>query len=83
MSTDPWDELPTTRRIEDSDRTAFQRSVAQWVIPDEPGRYADKDGDIWTLDELGRWTDHTGETHEGRYAYILVQAAPFTRIFSK
>lgn len=52
----------------------------QHLIPTAPGRYRDRAGDLWTLDDAGRWTDHKGRTRAAAYTPMLGGAAPFTKV---
>jgi len=50
----------------------------QHTIPTEPGVYLDREGDRWTLDEQGCWTDHLGERRDERYTPLVSAFGPFT-----
>lgn len=64
------------------ERSAIDARIAGnlHLVPTEPGRYRDAEGDVWTLRADGRWEDRGGESRPPEYTPMLALMAPWTPV---
>lgn len=75
----PLDSYPATLDEAGRDRLDKQLREQLHTLPQEPGEYLDREGEAWTLDDQGGWTDSSGNRRPRAYAPVLSLAGPFTR----
>ena len=56
--------------------TVIEKATPKVVLPNEPGVYKDREGDIWVLDLHGEWMCPTSPYDNHR----ALEYAPFTRL---
>lgn len=69
----PYDE-DTRRRIDDA------IALRMHLIPTIPGRWYDREGEIWTLGDDHRWTDPKGDTRGPEWTPLLGLFAPWSPV---
>lgn len=78
------EELYPSHAITDAHRDVYDAALtrlAQLVaVPTMPGDYGDKEGDLWTLDEEGSWTDKYGVAQPRSWHPLLPLFGPFRQL---
>lgn len=78
------EELYPVNAATEAERDVLDEKVRQFsryiAVPTMPGDYGDKDGDLWTLDDEGFWTDKFGESQPRSWHAVLPLMGPFRRL---
>ena len=75
----PLNGYPKGLSEEQLDRVDKRLREELHTIPVEPDEYLDREGEWWTLDADGGWTDPHGERRSRLYTPAVSFAGPFTK----
>jgi hypothetical protein len=76
----PKGAYPSEMTKEQRDRADQKMRELLPLVPDQPGQYTDCDGELWTLNADGSWTDNKGTTRGPEWRPVIAVFGPMTPV---
>lgn len=74
----PKHAYPSDMTKEQCDRADRKERELLPLVPHLPGKYTDCEGELWSLNTDGSWTDNKGTTHGPEWRPLIAVFGPMT-----